>query len=142
MLLDGPRRRGSRILRFEAITNRLRGAWQGCTDPTGVAAQVRVDVGYLELALSDPRYIAVMATDTLVSLAHELHVPLSALDPEPTFFLPIPAVRALMAAADRDGWDDATIRRLMFEGRALLERGDNSDLKTMTAWRRLRRTIS
>lgn len=141
LIEDGPRRRASRQLRFEAVTQRLRAAWQGCSNPTDVAAQVRVDIQYLELALSDPRYIAVMAVDTLLALAHQLNVPLTTLEPTATFVLPIPVIRALMATAAQEGWDDATVTRLLFEGRAALESGGALDITTITGWRRIQGSL-
>jgi len=142
MVLDGPRRRESRQIRFEAITDRLRGAWQNCPNPTEVAAQVRVDVQYLQLALSDPRYVAVMAVDTLLALAHNLDVPLTTLDPTPTFVLPVPMLRALMTTAAEDGWHDNTINQLLIEGKAALESARPFNLTTMSGWRRLHASLN
>lgn len=138
MILDGPRRRASRLVRFEPITLRLRGAWQSCANPTEVAAQVRVDINYLELALSDPRYVAVMPMDTLLALGHQLGVSLRSLEPGPSFALPVPALRALMAAAGEDGWSDDVVQRLIYEGRSSIECGDGTDLTTISSWRTLR----
>lgn len=141
LILDGPRRRASRSLRFQAVTLRLRGAWQQCPDRTETAAQIGVDLRYLELALSDPRYIAVMAVDTLLTLAYELGVSLRHLDPGPTFTLPVPMLRPLFTAAGEDGWSDKLTERLIIEGRAALQRGDETDLTTKTGWRHLRTRV-
>ncbi len=141
LILDGPARRESRKLRFEAITTRLRAAWQGCSNPTDVAAEARIDLQYMELALTDPRYVAVMATDTLLTLAHLLQVPLNALDPEPSFVLPVTMLRPLMAAAADEGWEDAVIDRLLHEGRAAVQRGTESGLTTISGWQRVRQSL-
>lgn len=141
LILDGPRRRASRHFRYEALTARLRAAWQGCADPTGVAAQVRVDVQYLELALGDPRYVAMMPMDTLISLARELDVSTTTLHANPRFVLPPAMVRALMAAAEQHAWSDDLVERLMYEGRAALERVAAFDLDTKSGWHRLRGTL-
>jgi len=135
VILDGPRRRASRALRFEPITLRLRGAWQSCSDPTGVAAQIRVDVQYLELVLSDPRYVAMMPTETLLSLAHALDVPLSGLERPRVLMLPVAAMRALMAAAAEDGWSDSRVEQLVYKGRAAMESSAAYDLLTISGWR-------
>lgn len=141
LILDGPARRESRTLRFEAITTRLRAAWQNCSNRTDVAAEARIDLQYMELALTDPRYVAVMATDTLLTLAHLLHVPLRAVDPGPSFAVPVSMLRPLMAAAAEEGWDDSLIERLLHEGRAAVRQGTWSGLTTIAGWQRLRRTL-
>jgi hypothetical protein len=138
VILDGPRRRASRIARFEPMTLRLRGAWQSCRNRTDVAAQIRVDVEYLELTLSDPRYVAVMPTDTIIALSRELNVPLGGLDRRGTFALPVPMLRALIAVAAEDGWADDVIEALIYDGRAAIEEADPLDLKTVGGWRSLR----
>jgi hypothetical protein len=137
LILDGPRRRQSRQLRYLAVAQRLRAAWEGCSNPTLVAAQVRVDVRYLELSLSDPGLLSVMPIETLISLAHELDVDLASHSPRRSMSLPVPALRALLAAAETDGWSDSDVQRLMFYGCAALERGDTLDLSTLAAWRTL-----
>ncbi len=137
MILDGPRRRESRRLRYEAVTKRLRAAWQTCPKPTEVAAQVRVDIRYLELALSDPVLVSVMPAETLISLAHELDVALTSHSPQRLLVLPIPALRALLAAAEADGWPDEDVERLMIHGRAASERSAGIDLTTISGWRSL-----
>ncbi len=141
LILDGPRRRASRKMRFEAITLRLRGAWQSCPNRTDVAAQTRADITYIELALSDPRFVAVMATDTLLTLAHHLNVSLHATDPAPAATLEIPALRALMAAAAEDGWDDPLVKRLIHEGH-FVALTDGATLNTITGWRAIRDTLT
>jgi hypothetical protein len=137
LILDGPRRRHSRRLRFLAVTQRLRAAWEGCSNRTLVAAQVRVDVRYLELALSDPVLLSVMPIETLISLAHELDVDLASQSPRRMMSLPVPVLRALLATAESEGWSDSDVERLMFHGRAVLERGDLLDLATLAVWRTL-----
>jgi nucleoside 2-deoxyribosyltransferase len=137
MILDGPRRRESRRLRYEAVTKRLRAAWQICPRPTEVAAQVRVDIRYLELALSDPVLVSVMPAETLISLAHELDVALTSHSPRRLIALPVPALRALLAAAEADGWPDEDVERLIVHGRAASERNAGIDLRTISGWRSL-----
>jgi hypothetical protein len=137
MILDGPRRRESRLLRYEAVTKRLRAAWETCPKPTEVAAQVRVDIRYLELALSDPVLLSVMPAETLISLAHELDVPLTSHSPQHLLVLPVPALRALLAAAEAEGWPDKDVERLIVHGRAASERNAGVDLTTITGWRSL-----
>lgn len=141
LILDGPARRESRRLRFEAITTRLRAAWQSCSNRTDVAAEARIDLQYMELALTDPRYVAVMATDTLLTLAHLLQVPLQTLDPGPSFVLPVAMLRPLMAAAAEEGWEDGVIERLLHEGRAAVQQGTESGLSTILGWKRLRSSL-
>jgi len=140
-ITDGPRRRRSRTFRYEPTTLRLRGAWQTCPNRTNVAAQVRVNIEYLELALSDPRYLASMATETLIELAHHLRVPLTGLEPVPTFVIPVTSLRPLMAAASEEGWDDTTVQRLLYEGRDRISRIAPVDLQTMAGWRTLHREL-
>ncbi len=142
LILDGPSRRESRGLRFQAITTRLLAAWVSCSNPTEVAAQARIDLRYLEVALSDARYVAVMATDTLLTLAQLLGVPLRTLDPEPSFVLPVPMLRPLMAAAAEEGWQDNAIERLLHEGRAALQSGSSSPLTTISGWKRLSQKLA
>ncbi|HVM15865.1 MAG TPA: hypothetical protein VM287_16245 [Egibacteraceae bacterium] len=137
LILDGPRRRQSRELRYLAIGQRLRAAWEGCSNRTLVAAQVRVDVRYLELSLAHPSLLSVMPIETLVSLAHELEVDLASQAPRRVMCLPVPFLRALLAAAEADGWSDGDVERLMFHGRAAIERGEALDLATLAAWRAL-----
>ena len=138
VILDGPRRRASRVVRFDPITLRLRGAWQSCRNRTSVAAQIRVDLGYLELTLSDARYVATMPIDTLLALARELDVSLGGLDRDVTSSLPVPVLRALMAAASEDGWSDALVQALLYDGRAAIELAEAIDLTTLSGWRELR----
>lgn len=135
LILDGPRRRQSRQLRYLAVAQRLRAAWEACSNRTLVAAQVRVDVRHLELSLSDPVLLSVTPIETLISLAHELDVDLGSHFARRMMSLPVPALRALLAAAEADGWSDGDVERLMFHGRAVLERGDALDLSTLAAWR-------
>lgn len=137
LILDGPRRRQSRELRYLAIGQRLRAAWEGCSNRTLVAAQVRVDVRYLELSLSDPSLVSVMPIETFVSLAHELEVDLTNHAPQRVISLAVPLLRALLAAAEADGWSDGDVERLMFHGRAALEREEEVDLATLAGWRAL-----
>lgn len=137
LILDGPRRRQSRRLRYLAVAQRLRAAWDGCSNRTLVAAQVRVDVRYLELSLSDPVLLSVMPIETLISLAHELDVDLASQSPRRMMTLPVSSLRALLGAAEAEGWSDSDVQRLMFHGRAALERGDLLDLSTLAAWRTL-----
>lgn len=138
LILDGPRRRQARTLAFTAITLRLRGAWQSCHDPTGVAAQLRVDIAYLDLYLSDPRYIATMPVETLLALARELDISLHSLDTTPAFTLPVDCLRPLLAAATEHGWPDSDIKRLLHLGRAELGAPTGIDLRTLTGWKQLR----
>lgn len=133
-ILDGPRRRQARHLRFVATTERLRAAWASCPNRTSVVAQVRIDVEYLELTLSDPNLLSVMPVETLIALAHELDVDLSGHSPARAASLPVPALRALLAAAETGGWSDTDVKRLIFHGRAVLQRGDPIDLSTVAAW--------
>jgi hypothetical protein len=137
VIIDGPRRRSSRRLRFEAITLRLRGGWQQAPNRTNIAEQLRVDFGYLELALSEPAYVATMPTDTLIALARELAVPLQSLESRTQAMLPVPQLRALMAAAAEDGWADDEIQRLLVAGHAALRSGTDRNLETLDAWRQL-----
>lgn len=137
LILDGPRRRQSRQLRYLAVAQRLRSAWDQCSNRTLVAAQVRVDVRGLELSLSDPVLLSVMPIETLISLAHELDVDLASQPQRWMVCLPVSSLRALLAAAEADGWTDSEIERLILHGRAALERGDSRDLSTLSAWRTL-----
>jgi nucleoside 2-deoxyribosyltransferase len=137
MILDGPRRRASRRLRYTATTKRLRAAWQSCPNPTEVAAQVRVDIRYLELALSDPIFVSVMPAETLITLAHELDVPLTSHSPSHLIALPVPALRALLAAAEAHGWPDRDVERLIVHGRAASEADTSIDLTTKAGWQSL-----
>lgn len=141
LILDGPARRESRRLRFEAVTTRLRVAWEKYPNRTDIAAQTRVDLRYLDVVLSDPSYVAVMPLDTLLTVAHHLGVPLHGIAPTPSFVLPITMLRPLMAAAAEDGWDDPTITRLLHEGRAAIQTGDVDDLMTLDGWRRRRGSL-
>lgn len=141
MILDGPRRRESRRLRFQPLALRLAAAWQGCRNRTELAAQVRVDLRSLELALANPAYLATMATDTLLALARELGVALHALDRGPTFTLPVTTLRALMAAASDCGWSDEDVRRMLHLGRAAIESAESFDLDTIAGWRALHRRL-
>lgn len=140
-IIDGPRRRSSRQLRYAPITLRLRGAWQNCPNPTNVAAQVRANLEYLELALSDARYVASMPTETLIEFAYHLGVSLHGLDPTPSFILPVPLLRALMAAAAEETWSDELIARLLYEGRDALGRDAGIDLRTVSGWRQLHQEL-
>jgi hypothetical protein len=45
-------------------------------------------------------------------------------------------LRPLMAAAADEGWDDQVITRLLHEGRAAFQRGDEG-FSTLDAWRQL-----
>jgi hypothetical protein len=137
MVLDGPRRRSSKRLRYQAITARLHAAWVSCANPTLVAAQVRVDLRYLRLALGDPLLVSAMPTETLISLAHELGVDLTNHSPATVLALPGGHLRALVAAAEEAGWSDAEIEEAVVRGRAALAAGSEIDLRTVTAWSQL-----
>jgi nucleoside 2-deoxyribosyltransferase len=142
MILDGPRRRESRRLRYEAVTQRLRARWQTCPNPTEVAAQVRADIRYLELTLSDAVLVSAMPAETLISLAHELDVALTSHSPQHPVVLPVPALRALLAAAEAGAWPDEDVERLIMHGRAALERNTDIDLTTISGWRSLHRDLA
>jgi hypothetical protein len=78
-----------------------------------------------------------MPIETLISLAHELDVDLASQSPRRMLSLAVPALRALLAAAEAEGWSDGDVERLMFHGRAALEREDGLDLSALAAWRTL-----
>lgn len=137
LILDGPRRRASRQLRYTPIAKELLGAWQSCRNPTDVAAQVRVDLRYLDITLQDPSLVAQMRVDTLVTLAQALDVRLSPKVERPTLALPVRMLRALFAAAAEEGWADDQVERLVFHGRAAVASGQVVDLTTMSGWRDL-----
>lgn len=137
-ILDGPRRRESRRLRFEALTARLRIAWQSCSDPTGVAARCALSPVFVPLMLADPGRVAVMSVDSLMMLAAELGVPLST---APGLQLPVASMRALVLAAAEDAWDDRTVERLRLHGLAAISADPELDLATLDAWRTLYRAL-
>jgi hypothetical protein len=137
MILDGPRRRRSRRLRYSAIASRLEEAWRRASDPTGVAAQCRLDPAYIGLVVSEPAYVAGLATDSLIALANELGVSLSPYVRSHGGILPVPAARALFAAAEVESWPDWFIERLTLYGVDLLVRQADADLTTVESWRAL-----
>lgn len=137
LILDGPRRRASRELRYEVLTRRLRHAWASCSDRTVVAAQIRVDLAYLEVTLSDPAFVSMMPAETLIALANELDVRLT----DQVLALSVAEMRALMAAAERQNWSDSEVGRLVFHGHAAREGGDEIDLRVIDGWIHLRRNL-
>ena len=135
-IADGPRRRASRRLRFEGLSKLLMQGWKAHANPTDLAARLHTSMGMLDIMLSDPTLVAVLPADLLLRLAAELHV---ALNPsiEHAVVLPVPAMRALFAAADTEAWPDNLIEQLIFHGRAALHTGRPIDLTTIKAWKRL-----
>ncbi len=140
-IVDGPRRRSSRRLRFASTTQQLRHAWESSRRRTEVAAQVGVDFEFIDLALSDPILVSAMSAETLSSLATELGVSIMSHDSGPAFVLSVPHLRSLMIAADKDGWSDGEIEVLLIHGRASIQRGDELKLHTLKGWRDLRRRL-
>jgi hypothetical protein len=136
-ILDGPRRRDSRRLRFEPLAGRLRHAWERCPDPTGLASRCALDPGYLRMMLTDAARVAMIPADTLTMLCAELGVSLASAARQ----LPIPATRALILAASAEGWSDETVERLRLHGLAEHAVNPDTDLATLDAWRDLNRCI-
>jgi hypothetical protein len=116
LILDGPRRRHARRLRFETLSTRLRDAWGDCGDRTTVAAQCRVMPDYLDVMLGDAGLTAAMPTHALLSLARERDVPVAPFLSERGQILPVQSLRALFAAAAKDGWSDSDVGLLMSHG--------------------------
>lgn len=140
-IIDGPRRRSSRRLRFASITQQLKSAWEDSRRRTEVAAQVGMDFGHIDLALSDPLLISALSAQALFSLAAELRVSTMGHDSGPEFVLSAPHLRALMIAADKDGWSNEVIEVLLIHGRASIQRGDGPKLHTLKGWRDLHRKL-
>lgn len=132
-ILDGPRRRASRRIRFEALTVRLRQAWLDCPDPTGVASRCLVTPTFVTMMLADAARTATISHDTLTLLAADLGVPVTSVARQ----LPVPATRALILAAVEGGWSDQLVERLRLHGLAALSVDPDVDLATLEAWRTL-----
>jgi hypothetical protein len=132
-IIDGPRRRASRRLRFETPCTQLRHRWHSCADPTGVAARCALQPAVVDLALADPARVAMLSADTLTMLCAELRVALSPAMRQ----LPVRAVRALILTAEADGWSDLTVERLRLHALAAVVADPHVDLDTLDAWRRL-----
>lgn len=141
-IVDGPRRRRSRRLRFQPLTLRLKAAWAASSDPTLAAAQCQLSVQQVELFLERPDHLAGIGLDSLLSLCNALGVDLDAAFGPPLSRgqsrLPISATRALFAAATREGWHDDIIENLMIRAAERSRTGARPDLDTIDAWIRLR----
>lgn len=140
-IVDGPRRRSSRRLRFASTTQQLRHAWESSRRRTEVAAQVGMDFEFIDLALSDPILVSAMSAEALFTLAAELGVSMMSHDSGPAFVVSAPHLRSLMIAADKDGWSNEVIEILLIHGRASIQRGDDLKLHTLKGWRDLRRKL-
>ena len=132
---DGPRRRASRRLRFEALTSTLRSRWEVERDPTGLASRCGLHPNFVTMMLADPLRVALLSSDALMMLCAELRVPLTTFPSQ----LSVPETRALVLASIEDGWDDTSVERLRLHGVAAVAADPEKDLKTMDAWRKLRR---
>jgi len=130
---DGPRHRASRRLRFEPLTSRLRQAWEGATDRTGVAARCNLDVNLIQMTLVDPGRVAMLPVDAVTLLCAEFGVTLT----RATSQLSVPATRALVLAADEEGWPDTAVEKLRLHGMAASALDPQLDLRTLDSWRQL-----
>jgi hypothetical protein len=129
----GPRKRSSRMMRYEAIRLRLLGAWNSALDKTEIAAQCGLVLESLELTLQESALVAMLPIDMLLNLARSLDV---SLDPfvSDIVMLPAPAMRALVRAAEENQWSDTAVERLTVYGLASKAMADPLDLSTMSAW--------
>lgn len=137
-ILDGPRRRASRRLRFEPLAVQLREQWRRTSDPTGVAARCLLTPAFVDLSLADGSRLAALSADALIMLCAELGVPLSPAARQ----LSVPATRALILAAIEDMWSDDLVERLRLYGLAATTLNPDEDLATLDAWRRLRAELT
>jgi hypothetical protein len=130
---DGPRRRDSRRLRLQPLTSKLSEKWNAVSDRTGVAARCDLDIRMIELALADPARLGMLSADAIFMLCAELGVALGT----PAAQLSVPAIRALVLAAEHERWPDSTVEELRLRGLATTAVDPGLDLATLDGWRTL-----
>jgi hypothetical protein len=130
-ICDGPRRRASKRLQYAVLTRQLQLAWARVPNPTELAAVCGLPIPMIESMLADSARVATMPLGALAALCTELGV-----DPVgPGRQLSVPAMRALMAAADQFGWDDALVETVRARGLEILGAEPDPRLDTPDRWR-------
>ena len=132
-ICDGPRRRASKRLRFAVLTQQLQLAWGRAANPTELAANCALPITMIESMLADSARVASMPVDALTALCTELHIaPFG-----PGRQLSVADTRALIAAADQFGWDDALLETVRARGLEILGAEPHPRLDTPDRWRSL-----
>ena len=132
-ICDGPRRRASKRLRFAVLTQQLQLAWARAANPTELAATCGLPIPMIESMLADSARVATMPVDALTALCTELGIdPLGA-----GRQLSVPALRALMTAAEQFGWDDARVETVRARGLEILGAEPDPRLDTPDRWHAL-----
>ena len=132
-ICDGPRRRASKRLRFAFLTQQLQLAWARAANRTELAANCGLQIPMIDSMLADSARVATMPVDALTVLCTELGiVPFGA-----GRQLSVPDMRALMAAADQFGWDDALLETVRARGLEILGADPDPRLDTPDRWRAL-----
>jgi hypothetical protein len=132
-ICDGPRRRASKRLRFAVLTQQLQLAWACVANRTELAATCGLPIPMIDSMLADSARVAIMPVDALTALCAELGIdPLGA-----GRQLSVPDLRALMAAAEQFGWDDALVETVRARGLEILGAEPDPRLNTPDRWRAL-----
>jgi hypothetical protein len=132
-ICDGPRRRASKRLRFAVLTQQLQLAWARAANRTELAATCGLPIPMIDSMLADSARVATMPVDALTALSEELGIdPLGA-----GRQLSVRDMRALVAAAEEFGWDDALVETVRARGLEILGAEPNPRLDTPDRWRAL-----
>lgn len=126
VIVDGPRRRRARALRFAELRARLESAWESRSveEQLHVVGTTRIAKGRIERLITSPHALAAATAHELSALGGALQVEAIA----DLFAQPLPDLRseqvaALVDAADELGWDVGTAFRLYELARLELARG-------------------
>jgi hypothetical protein len=132
-ICDGPRRRASKRLRFALLTQQLQFAWARAANRTELAANCGLQIPMIDSMLADSARVATMPVDALTALCTELGIaPFG-----PGRQLSVLDMRALMAAADQFGWDNAQLETVRARGLEILGADPDPRLDTPDRWRAL-----
>ena len=126
VIVDGPRRRRGRVLRFGEVRARLESAWRSrsADERQHVVATTRISEGRIERLLSSSHAVATSTAHELSALGGALQIEaIAALFAQPLPDLRSEQVAALISAADELGWDVPTAFRLYELARLELARG-------------------
>ena len=132
-ICDGPRRRASKRLRFAVLTQQLQQAWARAANRTEMAANCGLTIPMIESMLAGSARVATMPVDALTALCAELGVAPLGTGRQ----LAIPAMRALIAAAEQFGWDDSMVETVRARGLEILGAEPFPRLHTPERWRAL-----
>ena len=146
-ILDGPRRRRSKTITYDAVQSDLFDAWWSVKDPTHrdrVAAGAQLNSSYAGHFLTHPLLVASLPHWQLLAIGAGLEVDVSRYFATFTDSLTISQTEALFIAKDEYGWDDEETKLLMGLARQEVSSAGTKRLLLNNPfdWLRLKETLS